>query len=148
MTLDDIPDQLQEIFDCARAALDQQITQARKVVDNLNAEKTGAAKALAELNDQITKGKADLEVVLADQHRASSLVHLDREITKARPELERLKAEIAEQSKALEALVKQRTEAETKLATLQNDARLATAERCRAQEMVVQIRKRLEALAA
>jgi chromosome segregation ATPase len=143
MTLDEIPDQLQELFDRSRAGLDAQITKARKVVDALNVEKTGAAKALAELKDQITKGKADLDAVLADQHRASSLVQLDREIAKARPELERLKAEITEQSKALETLVKQRTAEEARVVALENDARQATAERCRAQEMMARMKTQL-----
>jgi chromosome segregation ATPase len=142
---DDIPGQLQELFDRSRAALDQQITKARKLVDSLTAEKTSAAEELAKLKDEIVKAKATLEVILADQQRASKLVHLDREIKKARPELERLKAEITEQSNSLEALVKQRTEAEAHVATLQQDARLASAERARAQETLQEIRNKFAA---
>jgi chromosome segregation ATPase len=143
MSIDEIPGQLQELFDRSRAALDAQITKARKVVDNLNVEKTGAAKALADLKDEIVKAKAELDGVRADLGRTSNAVRLDRETAKARTELDRLTAENAE-AKALEARLKQCAEADTKLVTLQNDARLATAERCRAQETIQEIKNKLQ----
>jgi chromosome segregation ATPase len=144
MNVEEIPRQLQELFDRSRAVLDAQITKARKVVNDLNAEKTGAAKALADLKDQITKAKVDLDAVVADLDRASNARRSDHELAKACAESERLTAENAKVATALEARLKQCAEADTKLVTLQNDARLATAERCRAQEMVAQIRSRLE----
>src|SRR5262249_49242362 len=112
MNIDDIPRQLEELFDRSRAALDQQIAKARQVVGDLNAEKTGAAMTLAGLKDQIVKAKADLDAVLADLGQASNAVRLDREMAKARTELEQLKSETAKETKALETLTKQRREAE------------------------------------
>jgi chromosome segregation ATPase len=144
MNLDTIPDQIGQLVEYARAALDKEITGARKVVDSLNGEKAAAAKALAELNDQITRAKADLDAVQADLGRTSTAVRLDREVAKARTELERLKDAIAKESKELEALVKKRTEAEAHVVTLQNDARLATAERARAQEIIAGIKNKLQ----
>ena len=148
MDVDDIPGQLEELFDCSRAALDAQVTKARKAVDSLNAEKIAAAKALAELRDQCIKAKADLDCYGEYLHRASTLAGLSSEIQKSRSELEQLNAETAKETKALEALVKKRKEIEARVVTLEADARQATAERCRAQEIIEQCKKKLEAVAA
>jgi len=147
-SLDDLPDQLQALFDRARAGLDREIGKARTALDSLNAEKAVAANALAELNDQCKSVKADLDRSREYLGRASTLAQLDREIAKGRTELERLTVENAEQSKALEAVTKKRASEEAQVLALQNDARLATAERCRAQEIKAQIIKQLEAAAA
>jgi hypothetical protein len=93
MNIDELPDQLEAFFDRARTALDQQIVRARKVVDNLNAEKTAATKALADLKEQRESAKKQLEAVLHDLHRGSSLVGLNHEIAAARKTLEALKVE-------------------------------------------------------
>ena len=146
MNVDDIPGQLEELFDRARDGLAAQVTKARKVVADLNAEKAVASKALVELKDQCTKAKAELETTLADLDRASSLRGLNSEIKKARAELEQLNAATAKESKALEALTRKRVEAEARLVTLENDARAATAERCRAQEMMEQLKNRLRSI--
>src|SRR5262249_10968577 len=126
--------------------LDQQITKARKVVDSLSVEKTAAAKTLGELKDQITKARAELDAVRADLSRASTAVQLDREIKKSRSELERLKGETAEEEKPLGASTKKRAETEAQAVRLENDARQATAERCRAQEMMEQLKTRLRSI--
>ena len=144
MDVDDIPGQLEELFDRSRAALDAQVTKARKAVDGLNAEKAAAAETLAELKDQITKARTELDSVRANLDRASNLRALNGELTKARAELEQLKDKTAKESTALEALTKQRTAAEARVVTLENDARQATAERCRAQEMMARIRQQVE----
>jgi chromosome segregation ATPase len=146
MSVDDIPDQLQELFDRARAGLDAQERKSRKAVDSLNVEKTGAAKALAELQAQCKEVKADLDRSREYLHRASTLAALDREIAKARTELEQLKAETEKEAKALETLVTQRTEAEAQVVALENSAREATAERCRAQEMMEQLKAKVRSI--
>jgi len=143
MNVDDIPGQLEELFDRARDGLDAQITKASKVVTDLNAEKAVVTKALVELKDQYTKAKAELETTLADLDRASSLRGLNSEIKKARAELEQLNAATAKESKALEALTKKRGEAEARVVTLENSARAATAERCRAQEMLAEVKSKV-----
>ena len=79
MNLDELPDQLEAFFDRAQVVLDRQITEARKAVDALNAEKTGAEKALAELKDQHKQVQSELDAVLKDLGRVSSLVGLNAE---------------------------------------------------------------------
>ena len=148
MTLDDLPGQLEGLFDRARAGLNQQITKARTAVDSLNAEKAVAAKALADLKDQHEQAKADLNSAREYLHRASTLAGLNHEITAQRKALDALKHEKAELEKAVGALTKQRTALEPQVVALENSARQATAERCRAQEIVAQIRKQLGVAAA
>ena len=143
MNLDEIPERLEELFDRSRAALDQQITKARKVVADLNAEKNATASFLADLKDQHSKVKAELDAALANLDRALSLGSIQAEIKKAGKELERLKSETAKESKALEVLVKKRTEAEARVVALENSARAATAERCRAQEMLQEVKAKV-----
>jgi chromosome segregation ATPase len=143
-SLDDIPDQFQQLVDRARAALDAQVTKARKIVDSLNAEKTAAVKSLGELKLQIEKAEAELEAVRADLGRTSSAVRLDREIAKSRKESEQLTVENAEAAKALEARLKQCAEAEARVVALEIAARQATAERCRAQEIIEAIKRQLQ----
>jgi chromosome segregation ATPase len=143
MNLDEIPERLEELFDRSRAALDAQITKARKAVDSLNAEKAATTKSLAELQDQHSKVKAELETTLANLDRASSLRGLDSEIKKSRKELEQLNAETAKETKALEALVKKRKETEVHVVALEERARAATAERCRAQDMLQEVKAKV-----
>jgi len=146
MDVDDIPDQFEQLVDRARAALNREIEKAQKLVDNLTVEKTAAAKALAELKDQHGKAKAELETTLADLDRASSLRGLNSALAKARMELERLNSETAKETKALEVLVKKRTEVEARVVALEDNARAATAERCRAQEMLEQVKIKLRSV--
>ena len=143
MNVDDIPGQLEQLFDRARAAFDAQITSARKVVADLNADKAVASQALAELKDQCTKAKVELDAVRANLDRASTAVALDREIKKSRSELERLKGETAEEEKILAILVKKRTQEEARTAALEVAAREAVTQRTRSQEMVEQLKIKL-----
>jgi len=144
MNLDDLPDQLQELFDRARAGLNAQITKARTAVDSLNAEKAVAVRQLGELRAEHKQVQSDLNSAREYLHRGSTLAGLDREITAQRKALDALKHEKAELEKAVGALTLKRTEAEAHVVTLQNDARLATAERARAQEMMVRIKNQLQ----
>jgi chromosome segregation ATPase len=146
MTLDEIPDQLQELFDRSRAVLDAQITKARKVVDNLNAEKTGAAKALADLKDQCRQTQANLDTVLASLNRASGLAGLDYEIDQARKILAGLDREKAEASKSLEASKKQLSDAETRFNALQTETQTLVAQRCDSQAIMENIRAQLRSM--
>src|SRR5262249_33907563 len=134
MTLDDIPDQHDAFLDRCRTVLNAQITKARKDVDGLNAEKTVAAKALADLQAQHKPVQPDLNSAREYLHRGSTLAGLDHEITAQRKALDALKHEKAELEKAVGALTKQRAALEPQVAALENSARQATAERCRAQE--------------
>jgi len=143
MNMDDLPEQLEELFDRARALLDHQINRSRATLEKVNAEKASAQNALADLQAQCKEAKADLDRSREYLARASTLAALDREIEKDRAELAQLNAATAKEGAALEALVKQRTAAQAHVVALENDARQATAERCRAQEMIAQMRKQL-----
>jgi len=148
MNLDDLPEQLQELFDRARAGLDAQIAKGRTTVDSLNAEKAAVQNALTDLQAQLKQVQTDLDSARAHLDKASTARQLDSEIKKSRSELERLKGETAAEEKTLVVLTKKRVETEARVVALENSARLATAERCRAQEIIEQCKKRLEAAAA
>jgi chromosome segregation ATPase len=126
-----------------RAVLEQHIIEARRIVDNLNLEKTAAANALAALKDQCRQAKADVDAILAHRDKAASLGSIDAEISKARKEAERLKAENAKAAQDLEARLKQCTEADTRLIGLQNEARRFTAMRSEAEAAVSHIRRQI-----
>jgi chromosome segregation ATPase len=144
MNIDAIPDRLKELIDHARAALDQQIAKARKAVDDLNLEKTAAANALTELQDQHKKAKADLESVLADLHRASSLGSIRAEIKKAQKALAALNIEKEKASTALAALAKERTGLEARVDTLNNEVRRLLAIRSESQATMADIKMKLQ----
>ena len=84
MNVDDILQQLEELFDRARAALEQQVSTAHKAVASLNQEKAAATKAVTELKDQHSKAKADLDAAMNNLDRVSSLGSIQAEIKKAR----------------------------------------------------------------
>jgi chromosome segregation ATPase len=144
MNADEIPRQLEELFDRARATLDAQITKARTAVDSLNAEKAVAERLLGELRAEHKQVQTDLKSARAYLHRGSTLASLDGEITSQRKALDALKHEKAELEKAVGALTLKRTEVEARVVALENDARLATAERARAQEMIAGIKNQLQ----
>jgi chromosome segregation ATPase len=144
MNFDQLPDELEAVLDRARAALSQEIARARTALNSLNSERAVAAKTLAELRDQIVKAEAELEALRVDLGRTSTARQLDHEIKKGRAEAQRLTVENAEAAKVLAARLKQCSEADAKLATLENSARLAVDSRCRAQETVAAIKKQLE----
>ena len=146
MNMDDLPEQLEELFDRARALLDHQINRSRATLEKVNAEKASAQNALADLQAQCKEAKADLDRSREYLHRASTLAQLDREIEKARTELERLNHETAKAAKALEAVTKKRAEVEAQTVALENSARQATAERCRAQEMLEQVKTKVRSI--
>ena len=148
MNVADILGQFEQLVDRSRAALEQQVSKTQKLVDNLTVEKTAVAKALAELQAQHGKAKSELAAAMNNLDRVLSLGSIQAESKKAGAELERLQGEVAKETKALEVLVKKQKAAEARVVTLENDARAATAERCRAQEMMARIRQQVESLSA
>jgi chromosome segregation ATPase len=143
MNLDTIPDQIGQLVEYARVALAQEITGARNAVDSLNGEKAAAANALTDLKDQHKQAQSQLDAVLSDLQRGSTLVGLNTEIKKARKELEQLKAETAEATTALEALKKQRSDASAKLAALQTEAQRQSAIRSEAESVYAAIKAKV-----
>jgi len=143
MNVDDILQQLEELFDRARAALEQQVSTAHKAVASLNQEKAAATKAVTELQAQHGKAHAELNAAMNNLDRVLSLGAIQAEIKKAGKELEQLKSEATKELKTLEVLVKKRTQEEARVAALEVAAREATAKRCRAQDLVKQIKTQL-----
>ena len=144
--MNDIPDQLEALFDRARAGLDAQITKARQAVDSLNAEKTVAANALAELNGQCKSAKADLDAVLSGLGRASSLAGLNTEISAARKTLEALKTKIEQETKVLEKLSKEHRELEAQLNAQRGEVTQLVAQRAYSQEVMAKLRQQVAQL--
>jgi chromosome segregation ATPase len=144
--MDEIPRQLQDLFDRARADLHAQTTQARKVVDNLNAEKTGVANVLADLQAQLKQVQADLGRSRKYLDRASSLAGLDSQIEKARGELERLKQQKAEETKALEKLSKEGSECQAKVNALNAEVGPLVEQRAYSQEVMAKLKHQIAQL--
>ena len=144
MNLDDLPDQLEELFDRARAGLDQQIGKARTAVDSLNAEKAVAVQQLSELREEYKRTEAELETARAHLNKASTARQLDGAVAKARAELEKLNDETAAEQKALKALTKQRKAEEARVSALADEARTLTAQRVHAQETIERIKSKME----
>jgi chromosome segregation ATPase len=115
MRLDDLPDQFAAFADRARDVLNREIERAHQAVKAANAEKAKTQSAISELQDQREAAKKQLNDVLADLHRGSSLVGLNHDIAEARKTLDTIKGEMAKVSTALEAAVTQRKEAEGQL---------------------------------
>src|SRR5262249_23297190 len=122
MNLDRLPEEFEQFVSRARIALDQEITRARGIVATANAEKEAAQNALSNLQAELKQVQADLNSARAYLQRGSTLAGLDSEIARAGKELAQLKSETAKEAKALEALAKQRSEAEARNVALNNEA--------------------------
>jgi chromosome segregation ATPase len=132
MTLDELPEQCDAFVERARVVFYREIEKARATVKALNAEKAAAQAAIAELQEQRVSAQKQLDAVMKDLHRGSTRVGLDHEIVAARTELARLKAEAEQATKALEALQKQRADAERQVVAAQTDMKNLRAERAEA----------------
>src|SRR5262249_3689222 len=106
MTLDDIPGQLEQLAGRARAVLDLEIGQAKKIAAAASAEKNSAQTALSELQDQHKQVQSQLDAVNKELGQALTLAGLNREIAAAGKKLKALQAETAEAETALAALQK------------------------------------------
>jgi chromosome segregation ATPase len=146
MRIDELSEQFAAFLECARAVLDLEIGQAKKIVAAANTEKNSAQAALAELQDQRASAQKQLDAVMKDLHRGSTLVGINREITEARKMLEKLQGETAEATTALEALQKQRTEAEAKLVALGNEAQRQLGIRLEAEGVMAKLRSQLDSV--
>src|SRR5262249_42468740 len=96
--------------------------------------------------DRCAQAQGQLDLVRADLASASDLVGVSHDIAKARAELKQLKGETAKEAKALEALVKQRTEAETQLVALRNDAQRLIAIRSEGEAVMANLRRQLQSV--
>jgi chromosome segregation ATPase len=137
MTLDALPQQFEAFVERARAALSQETTAAKNIVASANAETGLAQAALSDVQSKIKSARDQLDEIYSELGKASTLAGVTREITAANKKLEKLKAETAEATTALEALQKQRTEAEAKLVALGNEAQRQLGIRLEAEEPFV-----------
>ena len=132
MTLDELPEQCDAFVERIRVVFHQEIGKARATVKALNSEKATTQAALAKLQEQRASAQKQLDAVMKDLHRGSTRVGLDHEIVAARTELAGLKAEAEQATKALEALQKQRADAERQVVAAQTDMKNLRAERAEA----------------
>jgi chromosome segregation ATPase len=146
MTLDELPHQFAAFLNSARAVFDREVAGARKAVDNLNAEKTAAAKALADLKEQHELAQKQLDAVRADLQRASILVGVGHDIASARKVLETLKSETAQAKAALEKLAKERTAREAEVKVLGDEARRLVAIRTEGEAAMANLRAQLRSV--
>ena len=143
MTLDELPERCDAFVERVRAVFHQEIGRARATVKALNSEKAAAQTAIAELRDQHKQAQSQLDAVMKDLHRGSTLAGINREITEARKTLEKLKGETAEAEKALEARLKQCTEADSRLVALNLEANRMIAIRVEGEAVMADIKSKL-----
>jgi chromosome segregation ATPase len=114
MSIDGLPEQFEEFVERARAALGREITAAKTVVAAAMLK-----KVQCRTRSRISKRNQDqLAAVTNDLHRAAGLVGVGHNIEQARAELQRVKRETEQASKALERLSKERTEREAQVNAL------------------------------
>jgi chromosome segregation ATPase len=147
MRLDDLPDQFQAFIERAEAVLQMEVAKAKKTVAALTTEKAAVEKGLAELQDQQASTKKQLDATLANLDRATTLAKLDHEITEGRKTLDKLKVDTAKATTALEAVEKQRKEAEQQLSEANDALRGLRQERTDATAEIDKVRKLVKSFA-
>jgi chromosome segregation ATPase len=143
MNLDSLPQQFEEFVERARLALVREITGAKNVVAAANAEKSSAQNSLTNLQSQIKVAQSQLDAVLSDLHRGSTLVGINTEIAAARKTLEALEGEKEEKTKGLEKLSKERADLQAQVNALGNEAQRLIAIRTEAEGVMAGIKQKL-----
>ena len=143
MSLDGLPKQFEEFVERARVALSREITAAKNIVAAANAEKSSAQSTLSDLQAQCKSAQDQLAAVTKDLQRLSDLVGVGHNIAKARAELKRVEAENAKAAKALEARLKECTEADARLVALGLEAQRMIGIRTEGEAVMADIRAKL-----
>jgi chromosome segregation ATPase len=146
MNVSELVKQFEAVVERARAALDRQISEARKVVKDLNAEKAKVQSEIAELQDQHKQSRDQLTAIRADLDKASTLAGLDHEIAGARKTLEKLSGDKAAAENSIAALAKQKVEAERHLVALGNEAQRLLGIRSEAEAVMNNLRSQLRSV--
>jgi predicted nucleic acid-binding Zn-ribbon protein len=128
MSIDELPDQLEAFLERARAVLNREIEKARAAVNALKSEEGTTRATIVELGDQRERGQKQLNTVLSNLHRGSTLVGLNHEIAEAHKTLAALKVETTEAGKAVEVLNKQRSDAKHQLEVTKTELQAAMTE--------------------
>jgi chromosome segregation ATPase len=146
MRIDDLADEHERFLDRARGVLGWEIEKAKKTAVALNAEKATAQAALTELQNQQKVAEGQLKEVLSNLDRASTLAKLDHDITEAKKQLEKLNADTAKATTALEAVLKQHKDAERSLNEANDGMQRLRQERADATTEIGNIRKLLHSV--
>jgi chromosome segregation ATPase len=146
MGIDELPHQFEAFLNRARAVFDGEVERVQKALAASNAEKASAQSALADLQSQCKSAQDQLELTTSELRRAAGLVGVGHDIEKARTELAGLKAETAKAAKALEARLKQCTEADARLVALGNEAQRMVAIRVEGESVMANLRAQLRSV--
>jgi chromosome segregation ATPase len=146
MALDGLPEQFEEFVGRARSALDREIVAAKNVVAAANAEKSSAQSALANLQAQCKLVSDQLEVATRELQRVAVLAGVGHDLEKAHTELNRVKSETAEASKALERLAQERTAREAQLNALNGEVQRLVAIRTESEGVMAHIKMQLNSV--
>jgi chromosome segregation ATPase len=147
MRLDDLSDAFEAFADRARNVIGWEVDKAKKVVVALNAEKAAAQKTITELHDQYAAARKQLDDVLSNLDKGTTVATLARDITEGRKTLEKLKADTEKATAAFEAVEKQRKNAERELNTANSAMQGIRQERINATTDIEHIRKLLKSVA-
>jgi len=143
MNTERLTQEFEGVLDRARAAIDQEITRARKVIAAADAEKTSAQSTLADLQTQLALTKDQLKLTRSELQHSNGLAGVGHDIEKARSELQRLKAETEEVAKALEKATKELTAREAQVVALGNEAQRMIAIRVEGEAAMAEMRSKL-----
>jgi chromosome segregation ATPase len=146
MSLDGLSGQFEQFVERARVVLGREITAAKSAVAAANAEKTSAQNTLSDLQAQCKSTQGQLQLMTNDLQRLSDLVAVGHDIEKARTELKRVKSETEQATKALEKLLREKTERQAQLNTLAAEAQRIIAIRSEGEAFMADLRKRLGAV--
>jgi len=144
MSLDELPGQFEAFVERARAALSQEITTAKNIIAAANAEKSAAQNAVSNLEARCKSTQDQLDALNDELAQRTTLAGLNRGIAAASKKLKALQVETAEEEKAVAALNKQRTEAEAKLVTLNNEAQRMIGIRTEGEAVMAKLRAQLQ----
>jgi predicted nucleic acid-binding Zn-ribbon protein len=140
MGIDELPQQFDALVEAARVALHHEIGNAKNIVAAANAEKASVQSALSNLQAQIRRAQSELAAVTRELQRSTVLHGVGGAITKAREELERLKAETEAEREALVALKKEQTERQKAVNALNDEVSGLSKVRAYNQEEIAKIR--------
>jgi chromosome segregation ATPase len=133
MSLAGLPAQFEQFVGRARDALDREIAGAKKIAATADAEKTSAQNTLANLQVEIKSAQDQLAALNDELARRTTLAGLNREIAAAGKKL-----------KALQAVNKQRAEADTRLVALGLEANRMIAIRTEGEAVMAHLRAQLQ----
>jgi chromosome segregation ATPase len=146
VNIDQLPQQLEAFLENARAALDQQIGAAKHAVTALNAERTSTQNALADLQAQCKSAQAQLEFTTSEFHKIAAVVGVGHDLKKARAELERVRNETAEATKALEKLAKEIAARQAQIVALGNEVQRLVQVRTESEAVMANLRNQLRSV--